>query len=119
MVRDERLTRERRLRKKSEIDRVFRKGRSGADGLIRVVIRPSRASECRLAVSCPRKVGNSVARTRWKRMIREAFRRRRASFGATLDLVVVPLRKPDGIKSTDVEASLAAIVRRIRRRAAK
>lgn len=114
-VPDQRLTRERRLRRKADIDRVFRRGRSGSDALLRIHVIANGLPESRLGISCPRKVGGSVARSRWKRLIREAFRLNREGLGAGIDLVVVPLRPPGALKRQDVERSLTAIVGRIRR----
>jgi ribonuclease P protein component len=113
---DRRLSRDRRLRRKAEIDRVFRRGRSGSDALLRVHAISNGLPESRLGISCPRKVGSSVARNRWKRLIREAFRLNREALGPGLDVVVVPLRPPGSFKRQDVERSLTAIVGRIRRR---
>ncbi len=113
---DERLTRERRLRKKREIDRVFRRGRSGSDELLRIHAFKGDGPDARLGISCPRKVGSSVARNRWKRLIREAFRLNRRALGPGIDLVVVPLKPPGSLKRQDVERSLLGIVDRMRRR---
>ena len=46
----------------------------------------------RLGLSVSRKVGNAVARNRWKRLIREAFRLSCAELPVGLDLVVRPQR---------------------------
>lgn len=113
---DQGLPRDRRLRKKPEIDRAFRKGRSSSDDLLRVHAVRGRGEETRVAVSCPRRMGSSVARSRWKRLIREAFRLNRESLGPGMDLVVVPLKPPKGVKRQDVERSMIKAVERIRRR---
>ena len=113
---DRRLTRERRLRRKAEIDRVFRRGRSASDALLRVHALTSGGPDSRVGISCPRKLGSSVARNRWKRLIREAFRLNREGLGSGLDLVIVPLRPPAGLKRQDVEKSLVGIVTQLKRR---
>jgi ribonuclease P protein component len=57
-----------------------------------------------------------VARSRWKRLVREAFRLSRERIGNGWDVVVVPKVGPTGIKRADVERSLVALLKRIRRR---
>lgn len=113
---DYRLPRGRRLRNKKDIDRAFRRGRSASVELLRVHAAKNGRTESRVAISCPRRIGSSVARNRWKRLIREAFRLNRESLGSGLDIVVVPLKGPRGVKRQDVEASLRQAVRKIRSR---
>lgn len=44
----------------------------------------------RLGLSVSKRLGNAVARNRWKRILREAFRLHREQLPAGLDLVIVP-----------------------------
>lgn len=46
----------------------------------------------RLGVTIPRKTGNAVVRNRWKRLIREAYRRLQHELPAGFDFVVRPRR---------------------------
>lgn len=109
------FTKEERLRKKSDIDRVFRKGRVTAGKLMRVHVLDNNLTWSRLAVSVPGKVGGAVKRNRWKRLVREAFRLNKDALGPGLDIVVVPACPPAGLKRQDVDDALVSLVRRLKR----
>ena len=66
----------------------------------------------RLGLSIGRKVGNAVVRNRWKRAIREVFRKSVQQFPVGLDIVVRP-RKGAELSYAAVERSLPRLVARI------
>jgi len=83
-----RFPRSARIRRKKEFEQVYRTG-------IRLTAFPLRAralrresGESRLGLSIGGKVGKAVLRNRWKRAIREAFRRHRQELVEPYDLVV-------------------------------
>ena len=86
------LTKEERLKRKTDIDSVFafgkRRGCSGA----RLVYRPNELDFSRFAVCPVRKYGNAVDRNRTKRICRELFRgmKERVKPGFDIVLVVYP-----------------------------
>ncbi len=82
-----------RLGTKAAFDAVFANKIRKSCGPITVFVRPTDRNEHRLGLSVGRKVGNAVVRGRFKRMIREVFRLRRAdlpapSAGGHYDIVV-------------------------------
>jgi len=79
-----------RLQHASEFRGVFGLRQSVADPLLVLYVRPNQLAYSRLGLSVSRKVGNAVVRNRWKRLVREAFRRHRHQLPAGLDLVVLP-----------------------------
>jgi len=105
------LPRSARIRKKTEIDRVYRQGRRLLDPLLRLYVAAGAAPSARIAVSVPRRIGGAVARNRWKRLLKESFRLMRPRL-APLDLLAVPNRPPAGVTRRDVEAVLDRLVRR-------
>lgn len=85
---------QRRLRTRREFDRVFTGGIVTHGACVTVHMRPSDGPCSRLGtVVSRRKVGNAVARNRFKRLVREAFRGEVTALAGTWDVVVV-VRSP-------------------------
>ena len=66
----------------------------------------------RLGTSVSKKVGNSVVRHHWKRLIREAFRLQQHELPIGLDLIVLPRARSEAIELEAVQASLKALLAR-------
>lgn len=79
-----------RLRTSPEFDRVYRSKHYAADGTLVICGARNGTERTRLGLSVSRKVGNAVVRNRWKRRIREAFRKQFVDLPKGLDLVVRP-----------------------------
>ena len=102
-----------RLCNSAEFQRVFAARRMVADDVLIVFGIESGLEHSRLGLSVSRKVGKAVVRNRWKRLIREAFRRNRADFSMPLDLVVLPQKGAKPPTARQVEESLHRLVRRL------
>jgi len=89
-VSDERFLRKDRLRSRDDFQRVYDAEMFAADPCLVVRGCPNGRSDTRLGLSVSRKVGPAVLRNRWKRLIREAFRRSRDQIAPGLDLIVRP-----------------------------
>ncbi len=81
-----------RVRRQADFDRVYRSRYYAADQTLVVQGCGNNLARTRLGLSVSRRVGNAVLRNRWKRLIREAFRRCRTDLPTGLDLVVRPRR---------------------------
>jgi ribonuclease P protein component len=85
---DQRFPKSHRLRSPADFRRVFERRRSASNGRLTVFGCENDLGHTRLGLSVSRKVGGSVVRNRWKRMLREAFRISRERLPA-VDLVII------------------------------
>jgi ribonuclease P protein component len=112
---DQRLPRAFRLSKRGDFQRAYRRRCSAADGVLLVFGHANGLPFPRLGLSVSRKVGNAVARNRWKRRIREAFRLAREHLPAGIDLVVIPRAEAEPPLS-DLRQSLVRLSGRVARK---
>ena len=118
------LSKERRIRRRSEYQRIQGQGQRVLTQHFVFVLapRPSGAlPDCgpRLGIAVSRKIGNAVVRNRVKRLVREAFRATYVQFGDRIDVVVIArsLKQPWGLY--DVTSEWKAASERIMRLASR
>lgn len=90
MPRPQGFSREERLRKTGDFDRVFRAGRRRRGELLALCYARNGLGHSRLGIALRRGWGTAVARNRAKRLVREAFRTRKGELPKGLDIVVIP-----------------------------
>lgn len=78
-----------RLKKRAEFKRTQRKGRRSTGPHLVVYARPNSLEWSRLGLTVSRKVGKATRRNRWKRRLREIFRRNKAEIPSGYDVVVI------------------------------
>lgn len=86
---DQRLRKVERLRKRAQFLRVQRRRHRASGKRLSVYGRSNRLGHSRIGITVSKKVGNAVRRNRWKRLIREAFRRNKHRFPAGFDFVFI------------------------------
>lgn len=112
---DQSFSRELRIRKQAEFDRIYAARNYAADDVLVVNGCANGLPHPRLGLSVSKKVGNAVARNRWKRLIREAFRLSREQLPAGIDLVARPQKGAEP-EFAAICRSLPALAARIARR---
>jgi len=75
-----------------DFDRVFHEGAVASDSVLVIHGVRGKVAWTRIGLSVSKRVGNSPIRNRWKRLIREAFRRRKSELPIGIDIVVRPKR---------------------------
>jgi ribonuclease P protein component len=104
-----------RIRKQADFDRIYKARLYAADNVLVVNGQTNGLGHSRLGLSVSKKVGNAVARNRWKRLIREAFRLSRGLLPTGIDLIVRP-QKAAVADFTSIRRSLPALARRVAKR---
>ena len=109
----ERLPKSARLRKRREFVRLSKSGSRVQSENFVIISSRNGGSECRLGITVSGKVGNSVTRNRVKRHVREFFRRRRADWQPSSDILVIARRSAAALTAGAVAVELEhAFVRR-------
>lgn len=106
------LSKEQRLRRGAEFRKVFQEGVRVDAGLFRLSGRQNEIGQDRLGLAVSRKVGGAVVRSRGKRLLREAFRRRPKSLGG-IDLVVVAKPAIEDSSQQEVDRELGRALERL------
>ena len=109
--RAQRFGRDRRIRRRSDFQRVFDSGRRIQGRYLTVIALSNGSSTTRVGIVASRRLGDAVGRNRAKRRIRELFRRTLFEQPG-LDLVVIPRRELLHAPYAILESDFRAIVRR-------
>ena len=94
------------LKKNDDFRAVYYHKRSRADKYLVMYIRKNGFDINRIGISVSKKVGNSVVRHRFKRLVRESYRLQEAVFNSGLDIVVVARPAAAGFSFEEAKASL-------------
>jgi ribonuclease P protein component len=103
-----------RLRKKSDIDPVFRQGQYHRLGWLQARTRPNGQGASRFMISVSRRAGPAPARNRVKRVVREAVRLNHGGLAAPHDVCLFVTRQPPGrLGLADAERELRRLFDRL------
>jgi len=77
------------LKKNNDFQTVYRTGKSYANKYLVMYVVDTDRTETRIGISASKKIGNSVVRHRFVRLVRESFRLNRDMIESGKDIVVV------------------------------
>ena len=100
-----------RVRTRREFVALQRDGRRQSAPHFIVITSATPGPDVRLGITTSRKVGNSPARNRIRRLVREFFRRNRPRLTAPCDLIVIARPGADALSYADVVDELSRALR--------
>ncbi len=101
------------LRRKADFDALYKKGRSVGDKYVVIFCRENGTPINRTAFLASKKVGNSVARNRARRLMKESVRLSRENIGNGFDLIFIARSTINGKKCGEVRRSVESGLRRL------
>ena len=101
------------IKKNRDFRRLYAKGKTAANAYLAVYCRKNRTACNRLGLTVGTRVGKAVVRNRVRRLIRESYRLRETQIKKGYDLVVVARTRSSGATYWQIDAALAALLRKI------
>ncbi|MFD0716178.1 ribonuclease P protein component [Paenibacillus sp. GCM10027626] len=107
------MQRKLRLRKREDFSRIYRHGKSFANGQFVVYwSRQPKAEPFRLGVSASKKIGNAVVRNRMRRLVKEIIRHQADRITDQLDIIIIVRKAAVGMKMKELERSMLHVLKR-------
>ncbi len=100
------------LRRQKDFALIYKKGRSVSDRYVVMFYRPNKLTYDRVAFIASKKVGNSVARNRARRLMKESFRAMEDPGLSGYDVVFIARNAINNRKCADVKKSLESAVKK-------
>ena len=94
------------LKKNSDFQHVYKNGKSHANKYLVMYVLENNKNINRLGISVSKKIGNSVVRHRFTRLVRESYRLHENIFNSGLDIVVVARKSANSVGFEEIESAL-------------
>ena len=102
-----------RLRKREDFSRIYRGGKSFANGQFVVYWSKRMMSEpFRMGVSASKKIGNAVVRNRMRRMVKEIVRLQADRITPHIDFIIIVRKPAVAMKMREMEKSVFHVLRK-------
>jgi len=101
-----------RLRKNSDFQYTYKKGRSLGHPLLVMIFRKTNNSNVRVGFSITKKFGKAVKRNRIKRQLREIIRSRLDNINRGYDIIFVVRKEAAGALYKDLESAVHNLLKR-------
>ncbi|MDO5690400.1 MAG: ribonuclease P protein component [Tissierellia bacterium] len=98
-----------RLRKNSDYQQVFKKGRSHWNKHFTIVMRKNEETGPRIGFTITKKYGNAVQRNRKRRQLKEIVRNNQQALISGYDLVIIPKKNTLTMNYHELEDSLTQL----------
>ena len=102
------------MKKTDEFRNCYENGKSYANKCVVVYVWKNGGSNNKVGISCSKKIGNSVVRHRFARLVREAYRLHENIFNSGLDIVVVARACARDASFFDIQESLLSLAGKAR-----
>lgn len=100
------------LKKNEDFRRCYQQGRSWADRYLILYVRSNGTDRNRIGISISKKIGNSVVRHRFCRLVRESYRLHEQQFDSGSDIVVMARRQAGSANYHEVESALLHLMKK-------
>lgn len=94
------------LKKNKDFTNVYKNGKSYANKYLVMYVLENNSDRNRLGISVSKKVGNSVVRHHFCRLVRESYRLHEAIFNSGLDIVVIARNSAKDASYAEIESAL-------------
>lgn len=94
------------LKKNKDFLSVYRNGKSYANKYLVMYVLENNTNQNRLGISASKKIGNSVVRHRFCRLVRESYRLHEDIFNSGLDIVVIARNSASSVSYNEIESAL-------------
>ena len=94
------------LKENRDFGRLYRRGKSYVSPVLVTYILKNKNNNLRYGITTGKKIGNSVKRSRSRRIIRAAFRSVSKNLVNGYDFIFVARSKTPFVKSTDIEKAM-------------
>lgn len=75
--------------KNNEFQYIYKNGKSYANKYLVMYVMKNKEGKSKLGISVSKKVGNSIVRHRFARLVREAYRLNKEMFNSSLNIIVI------------------------------
>ncbi|MCR8658471.1 ribonuclease P protein component [Paenibacillus endoradicis] len=107
------MRRKLRLRNREDFGRVYRGGKSFANGQFVVYwSRQPIAEPFRLGISASKKIGNAVVRNRMRRVIKEIVRHMEQEIAQNVDFILIVRKPAVSMSYTELDRSIHHVLRK-------